>query len=95
MRRSGWERPAHELLPEPEVAGLLALMLLQESRRAARTSLTGELVLLENQDRALWHGEQIAEGVALVSWLHVPSLRHLHPPGGHRRRCTLSHPPPR
>ena len=59
-------RLVHELLPEPEVAGLLALMLLQESRRAARTSLTGELVLLENQDRALWHGEQIAEGVALV-----------------------------
>ena len=46
--------------------GLLALMLLQESRRAARTSPTGELILLENQDRALWNREQIAEGVALV-----------------------------
>ncbi len=46
--------------------GLLALMLLQESRRAARTSPTGELILLEHQDRALWNGEQIAEGVALV-----------------------------
>src|ERR1041385_1361137 len=55
-----------ELQPEPEVIGLLALMLLQESRRAARTSPTGELILLENQDRALWNHEQIAEGVALV-----------------------------
>ena len=55
-----------ELLPEPEVMGLLALMLLQESRRAARTSATGELILLENQDRSLWNREQIAEGVALV-----------------------------
>ena len=59
-----------ELGPEPEVMGrimgLLALMLLQESRRAARTSPTGELILLENQDRALWNKEQIAEGVALL-----------------------------
>jgi RNA polymerase sigma-70 factor (ECF subfamily) len=60
-----------ELQPEPEVwgseiTGLLALMLLQESRRAARTSPTGELILLENQDRSLWNREQIAEGVALV-----------------------------
>jgi RNA polymerase sigma-70 factor (ECF subfamily) len=55
-----------ELQPEPEVIGLLALMLLHESRRAARTSPTGELILLENQDRSLWNREQIAEGVALV-----------------------------
>jgi RNA polymerase sigma-70 factor, ECF subfamily len=55
-----------ELRPEPEVIGLLSLMLLQESRRAARTSPAGELILLENQDRALWNREQIAEGVALV-----------------------------
>jgi RNA polymerase sigma-70 factor (ECF subfamily) len=55
-----------ELQPEPEVMGLLALMLLQESRRAARTSPDGELILLENQDRALWNRELIAEGVALV-----------------------------
>jgi len=54
------------LLPEPEVHGLLALMLLQESRRAARTSPAGELILLEHQDRALWNREQIAEGVGLV-----------------------------
>ena len=55
-----------ELLPEPEVIGLLSLMLLQESRRAARTSPTGNLILLENQDRSLWNREQIAEGVALL-----------------------------
>jgi RNA polymerase sigma-70 factor, ECF subfamily len=55
-----------ELRPDPEVMGLLALMLLQESRRAARTSPAGELILLENQDRALWNRAQIAEGVALV-----------------------------
>src|SRR5262249_14791765 len=54
------------LLAEPEVAGLLALMLLHESRRAARTSPEGELVLLEDQDRSLWNREQIAEGTALV-----------------------------
>jgi RNA polymerase sigma-70 factor (ECF subfamily) len=59
-----------ELRPKPETAqevmGLLALMLLQESRHAARTSPAGELILLENQDRSLWNREQIAEGVALV-----------------------------
>ena len=55
-----------ELQPEPEVIGLLSLMLLQESRHAARTSPTGELILLENQDRSLWNREQIAEGSALV-----------------------------
>jgi RNA polymerase sigma-70 factor (ECF subfamily) len=55
-----------ELQPEPEVVGLLALMLLQESRRAARTSSAGELILLENQDRSLWDREKIAEGEALV-----------------------------
>jgi RNA polymerase sigma-70 factor (ECF subfamily) len=55
-----------ELLPESEVAGLLALMLLQESRRAARTSPTGDLILLEDQDRSLWNQELIAEGLALL-----------------------------
>jgi RNA polymerase sigma-70 factor (ECF subfamily) len=53
-------------IPEPEIQGLLALMLLQESRRAARTSPTGELILLEHQNRSLWNREQIAEGLALV-----------------------------
>ncbi len=55
-----------ELLPEPEAVGLLALMLLQESRRAARSSAEGEVVLLEDQDRSLWNQQQIAEGSALV-----------------------------
>jgi RNA polymerase sigma-70 factor (ECF subfamily) len=55
-----------ELLPEPEAVGLLALMLLHESRRQARTTADGEVVLLDDQDRSLWNGEQIAEGVALV-----------------------------
>ncbi len=55
-----------ELLPEPEIMGLLALMLLQESRRVARTSMAGDLVLLEDQDRSLWNRDQIAEGKALV-----------------------------
>ncbi|CRM78951.1 hypothetical protein H097_22743 [Pseudomonas sp. FH4] len=55
-----------ELLPEPEVMGLLALMLLHESRRPARTSPAGELVLLAEQDRALWGAALIAEGCALV-----------------------------
>ena len=55
-----------ELLPEPETIGLLALMLLQESRRAARTSPEGELVLLSDQDRSLWNRDQITEGSALV-----------------------------
>ena len=55
-----------ELLPEPEAVGLLALMLLHESRRAARTSPAGDLVLLEDQDRSLWNRDQIAEGKALV-----------------------------
>ncbi len=55
-----------QLLPEPEVMGLLGLMLLQESRRAARTSPTGDLILLEQQDRSLWDRAQIAQGIALV-----------------------------
>ena len=54
------------LLPDPETTGLLALMLLQESRRAARTSPGGDLILLEDQDRSLWHRDQIAEGLSLV-----------------------------
>ncbi|MBS4085559.1 RNA polymerase sigma factor [Pseudomonas rustica] len=55
-----------ELLPEPEVMGLLAMMLLHESRRSARTSPSGELVLLDDQDRGLWDAGLIAEGCALV-----------------------------
>jgi RNA polymerase sigma-70 factor (ECF subfamily) len=56
-----------ELLPEPEVQGLLALMLLQDSRRLARATPTGDLVLLEDQDRSLWDRAQIVEGLALVA----------------------------
>jgi len=55
-----------ELLPEPEAMGLLALMLLHESRRSARASATGDLILLEDQDRSLWDRDMIAEGAALV-----------------------------
>ena len=55
-----------ELLPEPEAVGLLALMLLHESRRAARASPSGELVLLADQDRSLWNREQIADAVRLL-----------------------------
>jgi RNA polymerase sigma-70 factor, ECF subfamily len=55
-----------DLLPEPEVMGLLGLMLLQESRRAARSSAEGELILLDRQDRSLWNRDQIAEGIALT-----------------------------
>lgn len=55
-----------ELLPEPEVIGLLALLLLHESRCAARTTPSGDLILLEDQDRSLWNQAQIAEGIALV-----------------------------
>jgi RNA polymerase sigma-70 factor (ECF subfamily) len=55
-----------ELLPEAEVIGLVALMLLQESRHAARTSPGGDIVLLEDQDRTRWNREQIAEGSALI-----------------------------
>jgi RNA polymerase sigma-70 factor (ECF subfamily) len=64
-----------ELLPESDVMGLLALMLLQESRREARTSPDGDIVLLEDQDRSLWNREYIAEGLALVEKaLHTRQL---------------------
>ena len=55
-----------ELLPEPEAVGLLALMLLQESRRSARASESGDIVLLEDQDRSLWNRDYIREGLALI-----------------------------
>ena len=55
-----------ELLPEPEAIGLLALMLLHEARRASRTTAAGEMILLEDQDRALWDQQQITEGIELV-----------------------------
>jgi RNA polymerase sigma-70 factor, ECF subfamily len=55
-----------ELLPDPETLGLLALMLLHDSRRAARTSAEGEIILLDEQDRSLWNRDQIDEGIRLV-----------------------------
>ena len=55
-----------DLQPEPEATGLLALMLLHESRRGARTTASGDVILLEDQDRARWNREQIDEGIALV-----------------------------
>src|SRR5439155_16292007 len=70
-----------ELLPEPEALGLLALMLLHDSRRAARMSASGELVLLDDQDRSLWDRRQIAEGIRLVeralSARRVPGERRI------------------
>ena len=65
------------LIPQAEVLGLLGLMLLQDSRRAARASAAGELILLEDQDRSLWNREQIAEGVALVQ--QAFSIGHVGP----------------
>lgn len=59
-------RLLYRLMPDPEVAGLLSLLLLHDARKAARTSPDGEIILLEDQDRSLWNQEQIAEGVVLV-----------------------------
>jgi RNA polymerase sigma-70 factor (ECF subfamily) len=66
-----------ELLPEPEALGLLALMLLHDSRRAARTSPSGELILLNDQDRLLWNRDQISEGLAFVE--RALAARHVGP----------------
>jgi RNA polymerase sigma-70 factor (ECF subfamily) len=74
-----------DLLPEPEAIGLLALMLLQESRRAARTSPNGDLILLDQQDRSLWNREQITEGVALVR-----SGRSSGPPGPYALQAAIA-----
>jgi RNA polymerase sigma-70 factor (ECF subfamily) len=75
-------RVLRELMPdEPEVAGLLALMLLQDSRRDARTGPGGELVLLEDQDRSLWDREQIAAGIALLRGL---------PPGPYALQAAIA-----
>jgi RNA polymerase sigma-70 factor (ECF subfamily) len=64
-----------ELLPDCEAIGLLALMLLQESRRAARTSSTGDIILLEDQDRSLWNEAQIREGKSqLLRALALPPV---------------------
>ena len=75
-----------ELLPDPEAVGLLALMLLHESRRPARSTPEGDIVLLEDQDRSKWDARLIAEGRALVERARHAAVRHVHRPGGHRRR---------
>ncbi len=73
------------LLPEPEALGLLALMLLHESRRAARTSPAGDLILLDEQDRSLWNREQIAEGIALIE-----RALPLRPPGPYSLQAAIA-----
>ena len=79
-----------ELQPEPEVIGLLSLMLLHESRRAARTSPAGELILLENQDHSLWNREQIAGSGFGGESPELPPLRCLHTAGYDRgRSCAM------
>jgi RNA polymerase sigma-70 factor (ECF subfamily) len=93
------------LLPEHEVMGLLGLMLLQESRRAARTSGGGDLILLEQQDRSLWNKDQIAEGVTLTesalrsrrfgaytlqAAIFTPRVLRWHPRTGARLRCSTT-----
>ncbi|MDO1451910.1 RNA polymerase sigma factor [Rhodocytophaga aerolata] len=70
-------RLLHNLLPDPQVTGLLALMLLQESRRPARTSSTGDVILLEDQDRSLWDHGMIEEGLLLVE--HAFASKRLSP----------------
>ena len=74
-----------ELLPEPEAQGLLALMVLHDSRRAARTSPDGDVVLLEDQDRSLWNRDQIAEGVRLVEQAFSSG-----PPGPYAIQAAIS-----
>lgn len=74
-----------ELLPEPEAMGLLALMLLHESRRAARTSTSGDLILLDEQDRSLWSRAQIDEGIVLVE--RAFSLRR---PGAYTLQAAIA-----
>ncbi len=79
-------RAVHQLLPDDtEVAGLLALMLLTDARRAARTGPAGELIPLDEQDRALWDMAAVAEGVALVS----AALRN-GPPGEYQLQAAIA-----
>ena len=75
-----------ELLPEPEALGLLGLMMLHESRRAARTSPDGDVVLLDDQDRSLWDRALIAEGIQLVERaIGSRQVGPVHAPGGDSR----------
>lgn len=78
-------RLLHELLPDPEVKGLLALMLLHESRRSARTTPEGDLILLEDQDRSLWDREMISEGLTLVEQAFSSK-----PPGAYALQAAIA-----
>ncbi len=78
-------RLLHVLLPDPEVTGLLGLMLLHESRRAARTSSNGDLILLEDQDRSLWDRAMIEEGLKLVEQAFSSK-----PPGPYRLQAAIA-----
>ena len=84
-----------EVMPgEPEVTALLALMLLHDARRAARTDATGELVLLADQDRSLWDRERIAEGLELADGAGPAGPRPVRAPGRDRRRARPRRRPP-
>jgi RNA polymerase sigma-70 factor (ECF subfamily) len=78
-------RLLHVLLPDPEVTGLLGLMLLHESRRPARTSSTGDLILLEDQDRSRWNRDMIEEGVTLVERAFLST-----PPGPYTLQAAIA-----
>jgi RNA polymerase sigma-70 factor (ECF subfamily) len=78
-------RLLHVLLPDPEVTGLLGLMLLHESRRPARTSSQGDLILLEDQDRSLWDRAMIDEGLTLVERAFASK-----PPGPYRLQAAIA-----
>lgn len=79
-----------ELLPDPESLGLLALMLLQESRREARTDADGDLVLLDDQDRSLWDRQLIAEGLALVEQALTPPVPAFTVVGAYTLQAAIS-----
>ena len=78
-------RLLHDLLPDPEVKGLLGLMLLHESRRPARTSSTGDLILLEDQDRTRWDRDMMKEGLTLVERAFSSK-----PPGPYRLQAAIA-----
>jgi RNA polymerase sigma-70 factor, ECF subfamily len=78
-------RLLHNLLPSPEVAGLLALMLLHESRRSARTTPAGDLILLEDQDRSLWNRDMIEEGLSLIERAFLSK-----PPGPYALQAAIA-----
>ena len=78
LRWSTWlARRSLELLPDPDAEDLLALTLLHESRRSARTTHDGEMILLEDQDRSLWNRELLEEGIRLLR--HAFASRRLEP----------------